>query len=35
MARGIEKLLDLVDAARGDLDLQYVFALFADDRGRG
>ena len=31
MARGIERLLELVDAARGDPDLQYVFSLFADD----
>ena len=30
-ARGIERLLELVDAARGDPDLQYVFSLFADD----
>ena len=31
IARGVEKLLELVDAARGDPDLQYVFSLFADD----
>lgn len=37
IARGVEKLLELVDAARGDSDLLYVFSLFADDlhNGRG
>ena len=31
IARGIERLFELVDAARGDPDLRYVFSLFGDD----
>lgn len=31
IARGIERLFELVDAARGDPDLRYAFSLFGDD----
>ena len=31
IARGVEKLLELVDAARGDPDLRYESSLFTDD----
>ena len=35
IARGVEKLLELVDAARGDADLQLVLSSFGDGLTEG